>query len=460
MIEKGKKWEMMHANFLASKRKQVLMISNHGMHEWQVIAGLPDTGGQNVFVNQFSDALAKRGYKITVVNRGGFEHPVHKAVQRGFCYKNDFERIFYVEDTKKEFIRKEEMKVQLQELAVSLKNFMASEKSRIDFIISHYWDGAGLGHLFNRMHNSKYRHFWVPHSLGEIKKRNMNSSLWAGLRIDERIKFERELLPHLQGIAATSGLVKKSLEEDYGIEKPLFLPPCIDTNRFKPFSPGPEAKIWFELGKSLNRPAAEISNCMIITEISRTDGTKRKDLLLRAFARVQREFSSTILVITIDDNDSTLSIELKELIKFLKIEQNVAVCGSITRWLPQLYAATDIYCTPSEMEGFGMSIQEATASAVPAVASDLVPFATEYLLGKEYKSIDIKNGSDSSIKIGEGGIIVPAGNEDGFTLALKILLQDENLRKKMGENAYNITIPYFTWENMTADFLKKAGLNS
>ena len=35
-----------------------------------------------------------------------------------------------------------------------------------------------------------------------------------------------------------------------------------------------------------------------------------------------------------------------------------------------------------------------------------------------------------------------------------MLLSDGSLRKQMGENAYTITIPYFTWDNMVSVFLK------
>ncbi len=34
-----------HRDFLASDRKHVLMTTNHGIHQWKVIPGLPDTGG-------------------------------------------------------------------------------------------------------------------------------------------------------------------------------------------------------------------------------------------------------------------------------------------------------------------------------------------------------------------------------------------------------------------------------
>jgi hypothetical protein len=45
----------------------ILMIANHGVHEWEVTPGLPDTGGQNVYVNQFTDALIEQGYRVTIV---------------------------------------------------------------------------------------------------------------------------------------------------------------------------------------------------------------------------------------------------------------------------------------------------------------------------------------------------------------------------------------------------------
>jgi len=69
------------------------MITNHGIHQWQVIPGLPDTGGQNVFVNQFTEALAKLGFRITIVNRGGYSHPVTGEPQRGLCYQDENQRI-------------------------------------------------------------------------------------------------------------------------------------------------------------------------------------------------------------------------------------------------------------------------------------------------------------------------------------------------------------------------------
>jgi len=98
-----------HAEFLKSNREHILMLTIHGVHEWKVVPGLQDTGGQNVFVNQFSSALEKFGYKITIVNRGGYSHPRTGEEQKGLHYKDKYQRILYLDDGLNQFVRREDM---------------------------------------------------------------------------------------------------------------------------------------------------------------------------------------------------------------------------------------------------------------------------------------------------------------------------------------------------------------
>jgi mannosyltransferase len=166
-----------------------------------------------------------------------------------------------------------------------------------------------------------------------------------------------------------------------------------------------------------------------------------------------------LLVVTIDKNNKTLFDKLKKLIRSLGIETSIIVLGSDWNELPDIYAATDIYCTPSVMEGFGMTPQEAAATKVPIISSDLVPYVMEYLLGDNVQRVPFgKEGKH--LKAGEGAIVVPADEVDGFTSALEMLLSDESLRKTMGENAYKMTIPYFTWDNMVRVFLSESGIET
>jgi glycosyltransferase involved in cell wall biosynthesis len=142
-----------------------------------------------------------------------------------------------------------------------------------------------------------------------------------------------------------------------------------------------------------------------------------------------------------------------ELIQSLGIRDKVAVLGSVWDVLPDLYAISQIYCTPSIMEGFGMSAQEAAATKVPVIASQLVPFATQYLFNEP-----LINDDKDPYQIGEGAIIVSPDNISGFAEAISRLLTDDQLRRKMGKRAYQITIPRFTWPRVVDQFLQEIPL--
>ena len=443
-----------HEAFRASTKKHILMITNHGIHEWKVTPGLPDTGGQNVFVNHLTDELVNLGYKITIINRGGYRHPYAEKELKGLDYKNENQRILYIEDSQQKFVPKEEMLSLIPELVDDLSKYLKQEKSTIDFILSNYWDAAKVGIELNNYLPRKVKHCWIPHSLGTIKKRNSPSWHWEKLRIDERIGVEKKIITQVDKIVSTSSLIEKTLKEDYKyFEDLLFFQPCIDTKRYFPHEVKNESEIWSYLTSNSKLSTNELQKYKIITEISRTDRTKQKDLLIKAFAQVHKKNPDTILVVSIDEKQKELSDELYKLIQILNLEKHVIAVGSIWDLLPDLYAISDIYCTPSRMEGFGMSIQEAAATKIPCIASDLVPFAKEYLLGNQVSIIQNPNFK-YPIEKGKGAFVVKASDVNGFAYAINTLLENANLHKEMGENAYNITIPYFTWESMTQELIK------
>lgn len=448
----------LHEAFLSSNRPHILNITNHGIHQWVVIPGLPDTGGQNVFVNQFTSTLVELGFKVTIVNRGGYPHPITGKMHTGLRYKNEHARILYIEDDKKAFVRKEDMDEQLPQLQEFLRRFLEEEGGAVDLIISHYWDAAKLGILLNRSLPVPVRHVWVPHSLGTIKKRNMPPASWDKLRVDERIQVEKSIIADVDGIAATSSAISQTLKEDFSYTSELFLPPCIETDRYHPRAVEADHEIWQFLSEATGLPVNEVRECQIITEISRTDKTKQKDVLIKAFAKVHEKNPDTILVVTIDDTEKELAKELRDLIQELGIKSHTAVIGYEWDRLPYLYSITAVYCTPSIMEGFGMAIQEAAATGVASVGSNLIPFLTEYLLGDEPKSVSY-DGGGRALQVGAGGIMAQAGDVDGFAHAIDMLLSDEALRREMGQQAYHITIPFFTWKHMTLRLLGTVGVD-
>ena len=450
-----------HERFARSGRTHVLMITNHGVHEWKVVPGLPDTGGQNVYVNQLTEALVAQGYRVTIANRGGYPHPTTGRLQTGVVYHpSGFARIMYAEDGRAEFVRKEDMNEQLPKLAEDLARKLERNGDRYDLIISHYWDAAKLGCLINESARRPVPHVWVPRSLGALKKHNMDPSTWANLRIDERIAEERQLLEKIDGGVATSSAIRDTFKNDYGFDAKYFLPPCVDEHRYRPHCESEIEPIWTVLSDQSGLSADELKRRKFVTEISRTDKTKRKDVLIKAFARVKKEIPEAMLMVSIDPHVRDLQDSLLGLIDERGLADDVIVLGSVWNELPLLYSVTDVYCTPSVMEGFGMSAQEATATGKPVVSSNLVPFVVEYLLGIDPQRVALDHrGPAKDLLFGEAGVVVPADCVEGFAAAIVRLLTDDDRRRRMGARAREITVPYFTWRHLTEELLSDLGVS-
>ncbi len=176
------------------------MLTIHGIHEWDIVPGLLDTGGQNVFVNQFSQALADHGLKITIANRGGYPHPLSEENREGYHYKDENQRILYLEDGLNRFVRKEDMAASVLDLVASLKENLDNKSTPIDLIVSHYWDAGKVGSLYNQSLEPPAKHIWIPHSLGTIKKENVSAQLGADLKLDQRIGLETEIIQVIDSI--------------------------------------------------------------------------------------------------------------------------------------------------------------------------------------------------------------------------------------------------------------------
>lgn len=438
--------------FTASKRKHIVNITNHGIHQWEIVPGLIDTGGQNIFVNNLTNELVRRNYKVTIINRGGFKHPTTGQRHSGIHYKNPYQRIFYLEDGFPEFVRKENMGDRIPSLFTSLSEFIQTDNVPIDILVTHYWDAGILGMKLKKAFLPGLKHIWIPHSLGAIKDKIISPHLRSALRMRERLESEKTIIEDVDGIGITSSIIKTTLRRTYQFDgKLIWLPPCVEIDRYHSRHIPKSDPIWHFLSQRSGLPIEEIHKRRIISEISRTDKTKRKNVLINAFADLLRSTPDTFLILSIDDHQKDLANELITLIHERHLNPSIAVVGSVWDQLPKIYAISDIYCTPSVMEGFGMSAQEAAATKVPVISSDKVVFVTEYLLGD--CTHEVKYNDGQTFLVGQGAVVVPADDVEGFKCAMEYLLTHEELRKRMGNAAYDLTIPYFTWENIGEEFI-------
>ena len=97
-------------------------------------------------------------------------------------------------------------------------------------------------------------------------------------------------------------------------------------------------------------------------------------------------------------------------------EKKVFFAG-FTNEVEKYYAAMDVFVLPSYHEGFGTSVIEAEAMGVPVIVSDIP-------------------GPREGAKKGVTGLSVPAKDTEALLKSLKIMINSNDMRIKMGNNGF------------------------
>jgi glycosyltransferase involved in cell wall biosynthesis len=138
---------------------------------------------------------------------------------------------------------------------------------------------------------------------------------------------------------------------------------------------------------------------------------------VKAAADIVKEHNDVEFVIAGEDrsSDGRNLDELKDLIANLKLSDSVKLLG----WQSDIAATLrsfDVYVSPSRFDAFGIAIVEAMASGVPVVATTSA-------------------GTLEIIDDGETGLLVPVGDVEKLATAIKQLLNDPALGRRLAEKA-------------------------
>jgi len=168
----------------------------------------------------------------------------------------------------------------------------------------------------------------------------------------------------------------------------------------------------------------------VILYVSRMSYRKGPHVLLNAFSQIK---DATLVMA----GNGELSPFLKAQAKFLGIEDRVRFLGYVpTKELPKIFGMADIFVLPSiTAEAFGIVILEAMASGVPIIATTV-------------------GGIPEVIKESESGLLVPPSNELELKNAIEKLLNDESLRKWLGQNGRKAVEEKYSWDNVIKEIEK------
>jgi len=105
---------------------------------------------------------------------------------------------------------------------------------------------------------------------------------------------------------------------------------------------------------------------LTISRLSRDDGYKGHDKVIRCMPELCREYDNLVYVI---GGDGDLRHDLQELAKSLRVDHAVMFLGEVERAeMPSLYRAADVFVMPSSGEGFGIVYLESLACGTPVIA--------------------------------------------------------------------------------------------
>jgi glycosyltransferase involved in cell wall biosynthesis len=282
------------------------------------------------------------------------------------------------------------------------------------------------------------RHVWTPHSIGELKDlncRNKPVEERRALKFCERRNHERMVADRTRAFASTSGEITEHLLTRFGVpvESVFYFPPCVDRTLFRPYEGEALERTYLYLASCSGIDVERLKAGTIVFETSRQDLTKRKDVLLEAFSIAAADRPETFLFIGGGPENEVFEANLALRDSDPVLARQAFLLGFVPDdELYPMFGLADIFVTPSEMEGFGMSVSQAAAAGTAIVSSDLVPFCTLF--------------------VPDDALIVAAGDVQGFARAIVRLLDDPADRLRRAGNLAQATLA-LDWEAQTRAFI-------
>jgi len=167
-----------------------------------------------------------------------------------------------------------------------------------------------------------------------------------------------------------------------------------------------------EVKRTVRNSLGIAQNAKVILFVGRLNRDKGMLDLAAAFHSIAKADLDVVLLLVGAEED----------VPFSRIQEICDVRDDRLRYVsftstPEHYmAAADIFCLPSYREGFGMTIIEAAACSVPAVASRIY-------------------GITDAVEDLETGLLFTAGDVDALVQALLKLITNNDLRQQMGNAA-------------------------
>ena len=163
---------------------------------------------------------------------------------------------------------------------------------------------------------------------------------------------------------------------------------------------------------------------------------KGQDTGIRVLARLTSAFPSLRYAVV---GEGPYRNDLARLARDLGVADRVIFAGTVSdNELADAYGTATVYLGASRVEsdldaeGFGIAFVEAAASGLPVVAGD-------------------SGGVRSAVRDGETGFVVPPTDVEAIAAAVRSLITDEELRRRVGACGRDAVERYYNWDRVARE---------
>jgi len=359
------------------------------------LAGTREAGGMNIYERELARELGRHGLRVDIFTRR--QDPESLAI---IPWEANV-RVIPISAGPESPVPKEDVYRLLPQFLRGMMQFREATGEDYDLMHSHYWLSGWVGQALQSLW--RLPHVTMFHSLGEAKNRARVSEHEPGYRIDA----ERQIAQSADRVICASQDEKEMLIRLYGVpDDNIELVPCgVDLEEFRPMDKA-------EVRRRLGFPEEPI-----VLFVGRIEPLKGIDILVRAVAQVSEDIRFCLVVVGGDASAEAEKTELRRLARKLGISRRVAFLDAVDHsLLPLYYNAADVCVVPSYYESFGLVALEAMACGTPVVASRV-------------------GGLQGTVRDSETGFLVPWRCPEPFAERLELLLENEELRRNLGEGA-------------------------
>lgn len=396
----------------SASQKHIALISVHGDPAAEI--GKEEAGGQNVYVRQVGEALAKLGWHVDMFTRKASAEQ-HKIVQHSpNC------RTIRITAGPEEFVPRDNIFKYAPEFVQGMLDFQQQMGIKYALVHTNYWISSWVGMELRKLQGCKQVHTY--HSLGAVKYKSVST---IPLIAKTRLEIEKAVLETAECIVATSPQEKEHMRSLVSSKGNIDIIPCgTDIYRFG------------KIGQKQAKQQLDISpDTKVILYVGRFDQRKGIETLVRAVAQSKLRGNAQLKLIIgggsrPGQSDGIERDRIESIVQELGISDLTVFPGRLgDDVLPTYYAAADVCVVPSHYEPFGLVAIEAMASGTPVVASDV-------------------GGLQYTVVPEQTGLLAPPKDQAAFTAAIDRILSDTDWRNQLGEAARKRVHEHFSWDGV------------